>query len=278
MKPRGGPRRASRPGAAPVAEPERPDLPAEFVRALREARGIVVLTGAGVSAESGIPTFREAGSGLWAGVDPETVATRAAFRREPRRVWDWYAERRATILQARPNAAHLALAVMERRCEAFLLVTQNIDGLHPAAGSRRLVELHGSIHRLRCFEEDRALAADEAAAATSSRQRPPRCARCGGFLRPDVVWFGEQLDPRALDRALRALRSCDVFLSVGTSSLVEPAASLALESSARGALLVEVNPEPTILTPRVDLALFGRAGEVLPTLVAAAWPPGIGRA
>ncbi|MCB0216631.1 MAG: NAD-dependent deacylase [Chloroflexi bacterium] len=248
---------------------------AELPRALREARGIVVLTGAGVSAESGIPTFREAGSGRWAGVDPETVATRTAFRRDPQRVWDWYAERRARIDRAQPNPAHRALVELERRSAAFLLVTQNVDGLHRAAGSRALIELHGNIHRLRCFDEDRALTESEAAAGDGT-ERPPRCPRCGGRLRPDVVWFGEPLDPRSLERVWRALGSCDLFLSVGTSGWVEPAASLAREAGARGARLVEINPEPTPLTSRVDHCLRGLAGDRLPRLVAAAWPQGSG--
>lgn len=243
-----------------------PILPALAAR-LRDARRVAVLTGAGASAESGISTFRDT-EGLWARFNPEEVATRAAFRRDPKRVWAWYAERRHNVARSRPNAGHLALAELERHVPAFTLVTQNIDGLHRRAGSERVVELHGNIARVKCFDEDVVVALESEPEA----EGPPLCPRCGGYLRPDVVWFGEMLPMEALAEAIHAAQTCDVFLSVGTSGIVEPAASLPFEALRGGATVVEVNPETTPLTPLAHYALQGRAGDVLPALVAAAWP------
>ena len=234
--------------------------------AIAVARSIVVLTGAGISAESGIPTFRDALTGLWARYRPEDLATPEAFRREPRRVWDWYAWRRERVASVAPNPGHVALARIERQAVArgasFLLVTQNVDGLHAAAGSERLVELHGNIGRVKCLERGHP-AADWPREAPG----PPPCAECGSPLRPDVVWFGEALPPEALAAALQATARCDLFLSVGTSGLVEPAASLAFAALERGATVIEVNPQPTALAPRAWAAFAGKAGEVLPRLV-----------
>ena len=234
--------------------------------ALAVARSIVVLTGAGISAESGIPTFRDAMTGLWARYRPEDLATPEAFQRDPRTVWDWYAWRRERVAAVAPNAGHEALARLERQAVArgasFLLVTQNVDGLHAAAGSRSLVELHGNIGRVKCF--DRGHPARDWPRGTPG---PPPCAECGSPLRPDVVWFGEALPPEALEAALQATARCDLFLSVGTSGLVEPAASLPFAALERGAAVIEVNPQPTALAPRAWAAFAGKAGEVLPRLV-----------
>jgi NAD-dependent deacetylase len=232
---------------------------------LEEARAVVVLTGAGISAESGIPTFRDALTGIWSRYRPEELATPEAFRRNPRRVWEWYAERRERVEGVRPNAGHAALARLEGRVVGrggrFTLVTQNVDGLHRAAGSRSVIELHGNIRRVKCF--DHGHPATEWPVATPG---PPPCGICGSPLRPDVVWFGEMLSEEALDAAVAASRACDVFLSVGTSGLVEPAASLPYEALGHGATVVEINPERTPLSGSTQ-RLQGRAGEVLPRLV-----------
>lgn len=241
-------------------------FPPDLATHLRRARAVAVLTGAGISAESGIPTFRDPENGIWAQINPEEVATREAFRRDPGRVWEWYAHRRAVIAQATPNAGHLALAQMEAHVPWFILITQNIDGLHQRAGSRRVVELHGNVHRSRCFQENVVVDTWEDTGAP-----PPRCPRCGGPLRPDVVWFGEMLPVDALQAAIDAARGCQVFFSIGTSALVEPAASLALTAWERGAMVIEVNPETTPLTPYATHSLHGPAGHVLPELVGTVW-------
>jgi NAD-dependent deacetylase len=226
------------------------------------AQRITVLTGAGISAESGIPTFRDTPAGLWSRFRPEELATPEAFARDPRTVWEWYAWRRQSVASAQPKAGHDALPALERKAGEFVLVTQNVDGLHARAGSRNLVELHGNIARNKCASEGRLLDEDEMAPGS-----PPTCRHCGGHVRPDVVWFGEMLDPANLDRAFEAARSCDVFLSVGTSGLVEPAASLPFEALGSGASVIEVNPRPTPLSRRASVALAGPAGEILPRLV-----------
>ena len=236
---------------------------AEAADRLRKARSIAVLTGAGVSAESGIPTFRGEG-GLWRQFRAEDLATPEAFGRDPRLVWEWYDWRRQKVAACRPNPAHHALAALESRGGEFLLITQNIDDLHRKAGSRRLVELHGNIWRVRCVAEGAVSELPD----VPLREIPPRCA-CGSLLRPDIVWFGEMLPAEALDRAFRAAESCDLFLVAGTSALVQPAASLPLLAKQRGATVIEVNPEPTPISHLVDISLQGKAGEILPALLAA---------
>jgi NAD-dependent deacetylase len=226
------------------------------------ARYVAVLTGAGISAESGIPTFRDALTGLWSRFRPEELATPEAFERDPRTVWAWYAWRRSLVERASPNPGHMALAKMEARAERFTLITQNVDGLHARAGTRSLIELHGNIARSKCFREGRVLASGD-----MIEGEPPTCSRCGAWARPDVVWFGEALDASDLERAFEAARECDVFLSVGTSGLVEPAASLPFEALAAGAAVIEVNPVPTFLTRRATVALAMAAGEALPRLL-----------
>jgi len=233
----------------------------EAGRRIAAARRLFVLTGAGVSAESGVPTFRGP-EGLWRDYRPEQLATPDAFALDPLLVWEWYAWRRERLAPLRPNAAHRAIAKLESRTPGFLLATQNVDRLHQAAGSRRLVELHGSLWQVRCpdcgFEaEDRRVPLAEL---------PPRCS-CGGVLRPAVVWFGEALPRAALAAALEAGGSADVVLVVGTSSVVYPAAAIAPAARARGAYVIEVNPEETALTPLSHASFRGLAAQILPRLV-----------
>jgi NAD-dependent deacetylase len=220
----------------------------------------VALTGAGVSAESGVPTFRGAG-GLWEGHRAEELATPEAFARDPERVWAWYDWRRGIISSCRPNPAHEALAQMETRLTDFHLVTQNVDGVHRLAGSRNLLELHGCLWLARCtregtVREDRRVPLPEL---------PPRC-ECGAILRPHVVWFGEQLDADILGRATELSARAELFLVVGTSGVVQPAAGLAQLARHAGGYVVEVNPEETPLTALADEHHRGPAGEILPEL------------
>ena len=236
-----------------------------LVEALRGASSVAALTGSGISAESGVPTFRDAQTGLWARYDPQELATPEAFARDPELVWKWYAWRRSLVEVARPNAGHRALADLERRVPVFSLVTQNVDGLHQEAGSANVVELHGNIRRSRCPAENVPVEPDD------TDHLPPLCPNCGSPLRPDVVWSGEALPVAGLEAASEAARSCDLLLSVGTSGLVYPAASLPYEALERGATVVEINPEATPLSASAGFSLRGRAGEVLPRLVGAAF-------
>jgi NAD-dependent deacetylase len=236
-------------------------IPTELVEAVRSARFVVALTGAGVSAESGIPTFRDARQGWWARFRPEELATLEAFARDPATVTRWYDWRRQLCAKARPNAAHVALAEWERRCRQFSLITQNVDRLHQVAGSRNVVELHGTLWVWRCVR-----CGEEREERQPFREFPPRC-HCGAARRPAVVWFGEPLPEAALARAYRDVAACDLFLSVGTSAVVYPAAELPRLARQHGARVVEVNTQPTSVTSLADWALTGRAGEVLPALV-----------
>ncbi|NHZ72767.1 MAG: NAD-dependent protein deacylase [Aquificales bacterium] len=242
-------------------------FPDQLIEALRTANHIAVLTGAGVSAESGVPTFREAQTGLWAQYNPQELATPQAFRRNPKLVWEWYAWRRELVAQAKPNPGHLALADLEGEVPQFTLITQNVDGLHQRAGSQNIIELHGNIMRTKCFDNGRLIQS-----WPKTDEIPPRCPHCGGMLRPDVVWFGESLPYEALETAVANAQSCDIFFSIGTSALVQPAASLPLEAIRAGALTVEINPQSTPLTSRVNIALTGGAGDILPALMTAAFP------
>jgi NAD-dependent deacetylase len=221
---------------------------------------LVVLTGAGVSAESGVPTFRGAG-GLWRRFRAEDLATPRAFARDPVLVWEWYAWRRGLISECEPNAAHRTLAEMEKVFSHFLLVTQNVDGLHQKAGSQRMVELHGNIWRVRCTREG--TVRDDF--RVQFAELPPRC-ECGAVLRPDVVWFGEMLPEGILRRAADAAERCTVMLVVGTSATVQPAASLPWAAKDHGARVIVVNPEPTPLSAVADEVRLGTAGEILPAL------------
>jgi NAD-dependent deacetylase len=241
-----------------------PSLSAELSARLAGRGPVVALTGAGVSAESGLATFRGP-DGLWEGRDPMELATPEAFEADPETVWRFYAWRRSSAAAAEPNPAHLALAAMERLHDDWLLVTQNVDGLHERAGSERIVRLHGSLWTLRCTVEGREF--------EDSRDEydpfPPRC-ECGGLLRPGVVWFGEGLSVESLHRAERAASEAQLVIVAGTSSLVYPAASLPLVARRAGAFVVEVNPEPTPLTPTADEHYAAAAGEVLPLMARAA--------
>ncbi len=241
-------------------------LPPFLIDELQTAKHIAILTGAGTSAESGVPTFRDAQTGLWAKYDPQELATPQAFRRNPALVWDWYAWRRSLVAQAKPNAGHYALARMARHVPELSLITQNVDGLHQQAGSQDVIELHGSIMRTKCFNCDRVVDDFEETGDT-----PPHCPFCTGLLRPDVVWYGENLPHDLLSRALSAAQRCDLFLSIGTSSVVYPAASLPLEARQHGASTVEINPDQTPLTAQMNYVLAGPSGVVLPELLRAVW-------
>lgn len=242
------------------------DFPPEFIRLLRSTKRLVVLTGAGVSQESGLRTFRDAQTGLWAQYKPEDLASPEAFSRDPKLVWDWYAWRREAIKGVRPNPGHYALVELESKIPEFTLVTQNVDGLHRFAGSNNVLELHGNIQRVRCADCNM-----PAQIWRDDAESVPTCDACGGSLRPDVVWFGESLPRVELEAAVHAARSCQVFFSVGTSGLVQPAASLAHAARNNGSVIVEVNAEPTPLTPKVDFFFQGKSGEILPELIGEVW-------
>lgn len=239
-------------------------IPEDLIAKIRLANHIVVLTGAGISAESGVPTFREAQTGLWAQYDPQELATPAAFQRNPQLVWAWYAWRRQLLAEAKPNAGHMALAQLENLVPTFTLITQNVDGLHTAAGSKNVVELHGRINRMKCFANNHPVAHWQ-----ETEPGPPLCPECGSYLRPDVVWFGENLPRQALATAVTSSQACDLFFSIGTSALVQPAASLPTIASQNRIPLIEINPQPTPLTATATYSLVGSAGEILPALVAA---------
>ena len=242
------------------------EIPLELISRLRGASNVVALTGAGVSQESGLRTFRDAQTGLWAQYKPEELASPQAFARDPKLIWDWYAWRREAVKGVRPNPGHYALAEMEKRAAGFTLVTQNVDGLHRMAGNQKVLELHGNIQRVRCADCYTVTETWE-----DDIDAVPRCEKCGGLLRPDVVWFGESLPRDQLEAAVEAARSCAVFFSIGTSGVVQPAASLAFAAHNRGAVVVEVNAEPTPLTSKANFALHGKSGEILPRLVEAVW-------
>ncbi|MCJ7453110.1 MAG: NAD-dependent deacylase [Steroidobacteraceae bacterium] len=237
------------------------------VAALHSARHVCVITGAGVSAESGVPTFRDALTGHWSKFNPEDLATPEAFERNPRFVWDWYESRREMIRRVEPNPGHYALAQLARRVPRLTLVTQNVDGLHQRAGSRGVLEYHGNILRDRCTVERVAASRSDA-----SNDGLPKCAACGGLLRPDVVWFGEVIPAGPMLAAAEAAADCDVFLSIGTSSLVYPAAGLAECALDSGATVIEINPNPTDLSAAASIALGGASGVMLPRLLAALPP------
>ncbi|MDZ7747532.1 MAG: NAD-dependent deacylase [Halofilum sp. (in: g-proteobacteria)] len=229
--------------------------------AVRAARTVTVLTGAGLSADSGVPTFRDAREGLWARYRPEDLATPEAFERDPATVWRWYAERRARVRAVEPNAGHYALARLATRLPDLRLVTQNVDGLHQRAGHAGVIEFHGSLMTDVCHREGRAVdvAGDDAT--------PPACPHCGGPVRPGVVWFGEAIPRAALEAATAAADACDLFLAVGTSALVHPAAGLADMAREAGARVAEINPEATGLSERVDIRIAAGAAEALPRLL-----------
>ena len=237
-----------------------------LVERLARAERVAVLTGAGISAESGVPTFRDPG-GLWQRFKPEELANIDAFLRNPALVQGWYAHRRKVVEDVAPNPGHDALAALERLVPEFLLATQNVDGLHQRAGSERVVELHGAITRSYCV--DCGETADDDDLGAIGRGLEARCAGCGGLLRPDVTWFGEMLPEGAMEAAAEAAASADVFLSVGTSAVVYPAAGLPLVAKEAGAYVAEVNVERSAIAHELDEVVLGRSGEVLPALVEA---------
>ncbi len=244
-------------------------IPQDLIDMLRKVQNVTVLTGAGISAESGVPTFRDAETGLWSKYDPQQLATPEAFRQDPQLVWDWYAFRRRLVAEVKPNPAHYALVAMAHHIPTFTLITQNVDGLHHRAGSTEVIELHGNIVRSKCFSCGR-----QASDFGFAEESPPHCQVCGGLLRPDVVWFGEMLPADALGAAFEAARNCDMFFSIGTSALIQPAASLPAEALAHGIPTVEINPAKTPMTPYMGFTLAEPAGEILPRLVELSWPAG----
>jgi NAD-dependent deacetylase len=245
-----------------VIGPDEP-LPPALLEAVKSARRLVVVTGAGVSAESGVPTFRGAG-GLWREFRAEELATPQAYARDPLLVWEWYNWRRQVVAGCQPNAAHEALVRMEQQPEEFLLLTQNVDGLHARAGSRRLIEIHGSLFRLRCTARPR----HRADYPPGQSEPHPACPHCGAPARPDIVWFGERLDAGHLETAFSALEGCDALLVVGTSGVVEPVASMPLVASRAGAYVAALNLEPSPLESVADAFVLGAASVRMTELMA----------
>lgn len=241
-------------------------LPEALCAILRTAQRVAVLTGAGTSAESGVPTFRDAQTGLWAKYDPQELATPDAFAKNPRLVWEWYAWRRDLVAKAQPNPGHAALVDMEKRIPDFTLITQNVDGMHQRAGSSNVLELHGNLTRTKRVTDGAIVATWE-----DTGDYPPRCPDTGAMLRPDVVWFGESLPEYELHKAMHVAKNCDLFFSIGTSGVVQPAASLPIMATQAGATLVIINPE---VTPHVSANVYylqGASGVILPALVQATW-------
>jgi NAD-dependent deacetylase len=228
--------------------------------ALRSARHVCVLTGAGISAESGVPTFREAQTGLWEKYDPAELATPEAFLRDPELVWRWYRWRRELVANAEPNAGHIALARLAGNVPDLTLVTQNVDGLHQRGGSRDVIEFHGNLFEDRCFQEG-------CTVQTHENNGVPRCPQCGSLVRPGVVWFGEMIPESARNAAFDAAARCDVFLSIGTSSLVYPAAGLVDIAREHGAIVVEINPDPTARSEIFHHVVAAAAGRALPRIL-----------
>ena len=225
---------------------------------LRGAKRVAALTGAGISAESGVPTFRGK-EGLWRRFRAEDLATPEAFARDPKLVWEWYDWRRGLIARCAPNPGHTTLAAWEKTFPEFTLITQNVDGLHPLAGSTNILELHGNIWKVRCTAEHTVSDNRD----VPLREIPPRCPHCGALLRPHIVWFGEMLDRAVIERAFAVIGACDVMLVVGTSAIVHPAAALPFAAAEAGATIIEINPDPTPLTPHAAVSLRGPAGELL---------------
>jgi NAD-dependent deacetylase len=237
------------------------EFSASIIAAFDPAKKIVVLTGAGISAESGVPTFRGE-DGLWRRYRAEELATLAAFQANPKLVWEWYDWRRGIIGKAAPNPGHKAIAEMEQIFPHLSLITQNVDGLHRRAGTTRLIEIHGNLWQVRCVREGR-MQEDTRCPLPAI---PPRC-ECGALLRPHVIWFGEPLDQGDLAQAYSLIEECDLLLVVGTSAVVQPVASFPLIAKQAGAFVLEVNMGPTPLSSIADASFHGKAGEVLPALL-----------
>ena len=233
---------------------------------LRKAKRVAALTGAGISAESGVPTFRGK-EGLWRQFRAEDLASPAAFARDPKLVWEWYDWRRGLIAGCAPNPGHCTLAKWEKTIPEFILMTQNVDGLHPLAGATNLLELHGNIWKVRCTNDGQVRDSRD----VPLPEIPPRCPDCGALLRPHIVWFGEALDQAVIGRAIAASAACEVMLVVGTSAIVYPAASLPLYAAEAGAAIIEINPDPTPLTSSAGVSIRGPAGEILPLIDRELW-------
>jgi NAD-dependent deacetylase len=233
----------------------------ELKEIIARSKRITVLTGAGISAESGVPTFRGSG-GIWRNYQVTDVATPQAFARDPELVWEFYNWRRDLISKVTFNPGHTALVKLEKYVNDFTLITQNVDGLHREAGSRRLLEIHGNLWEVKCTK---------CSLVTMDRShnmgKLPKCSKCGGLLRPHVVWFGESLDPDIISKAIEASQNCECMLIVGTSGVVQPAASLAYQAKAEGAVVAEINIEQTPQSGHMDFVLTGKSGEILPILV-----------
>lgn len=236
-------------------------LPEGLTTALKNANKVLVLTGAGMSAESGVPTFRDAQSGMWEKYKAEDLATPQAFRNNPQLVWDWYADRRNNIREVSPHAGHIALVEIEQYFESFPLVTQNVDSLHQQAGSSEVIELHGNIMRSICSETG--LQIDDEWIKSNPGHPPVSPHHRHGLARPGVVWFGEQLPAGCMSRAMAEAYSCDVCFSIGTSTLVQPAASLPFVALEAGAVVIEINPIPTSLSSKAHFSLQATAAEAL---------------
>lgn len=225
------------------------------------AKSIAVLTGAGISAESGVPTFRGK-DGLWKNFRAEDLATPDAFSRDPKFVWEWYDYRRGLLAKVKPNPGHFALASIEKKAKKFTLITQNVDGLHKLAGSKNILEIHGNIWDVKCTKCDY---------IKEDRRFPipilPECPNCKGLLRPGVVWFGESLDPNILNSVFTTLQTCDLFFAIGTSAMVQPAASFLLMAKEHGAFTVMINLDETAISGSADISLLGKSGEILPKLI-----------
>jgi NAD-dependent deacetylase len=236
------------------------DIPAALINVLRDARHVCILTGAGVSAESGVPTFRDAQDGLWAKYEPQDLATPEAFQEDPALIWRWYRWRRDLVAKVQPNPGHFAIAKLAELVPQVTLITQNVDGLHQRAGSKNVIEFHGNIFEDRCF-------ADGTLHTANDEADVPACPDCGADLRPGVIWFGEAIPDMASNESYAAASGCDVFLSIGTSSLVYPAAGLADLAKENGASVVEVNPNSTAHAANFDFIITGNSGLVMPKLI-----------
>ncbi|MFJ3371735.1 SIR2 family NAD-dependent protein deacylase [Pseudomonas sp. NPDC086251] len=242
----------------------------QAVEALQKAKKVVFFTGAGISADSGIPTYREKLSGIWAGYDPRDLETAKAFRENPALVWGWYLWRRLRVAQAEPNAAHLAMPRMANSQRQISVITQNIDDLHERAGSLNVVHLHGSLAMPKCFACHRPAVAPPDQSAVSNEGaliEPPRCQRCNGKMRPAVVWYGEDLPPQAWKAAVQLVKDCDLLISVGTSGIVMPAAGLPDLALASGASVIHVNKADVAMGEQREFMLMGAAAEILPMLL-----------
>lgn len=247
-----------------------PTIPPELIVALQQAKHVVVFTGAGVSAESGIPTFRDALTGLWQRFGAEDLATPDAFRRDRDLVWGWYEWRRMQVLRAQPNPAHIAIAGLAQFVPRLIVVTQNVDDLHERAGSAEVLHLHGSLHSPRCFacgSAHRLASGIPEEPEGGRRLSPPLCRHCGGAMRPGVVWFGEGLPEDVLESAFAAARACDLLFAIGTSGLVQPAARIPVLARQAGAKVVQVNPTATALDDDCSWSLRGAAGVIMPSLL-----------